>query len=69
MIYHPLENKVTKFIKIIAFWSSILGMLWLFVLIFHDDVKIPQSEVVVKVDIKNRVNICLPEEEDFAKDK
>ncbi len=65
MIYHPLENKVTKFIKIIAFWSSILAMFWLFVLIFHDDVKIPQREVVVKVDIKNRVNICLPEEEDF----
>ena len=67
MIYHPLENKVTKFIKIIAFWSSILAMFWLFVLIFHDDVKIPQREVVVKVDIKNRVNICLPEEESFKK--
>lgn len=67
MIYHPLENKVTKFIKIIAFWSSILAMFWLFVLIFHDDVKIPQREVVVKVDIKNRVNICLLEEESFKK--
>lgn len=63
MIYHPQESKVTKFIKIAAFWISMLAMLWLVILIFHDDVQIPQREVTVKVDIKNRVNICLPEEE------
>ena len=63
MIYHPQESKVTKFIKIVAFWTSMLAMLWLVILIFHDDVQIPQKEVVVKVDVKNRINICLPEVE------
>lgn len=62
MIYHPQESKVTKFVKIIAFWSSLLAMLWLVILIFHDDVQVPQKEVVVNIDVKNRVNICLPEE-------
>ncbi len=64
MIYHPQESKVTKFIKIVAFWTSILGMLWLVILIFHDDVKVPQKEVVVNIDVKNHVNICLPESKD-----
>jgi len=64
MIYHPQESKVTKIIKVLAFWSSILGMLWLCVLVFHDDVQIPQKEVTLNVDVKNKVNICLPEDEE-----
>jgi hypothetical protein len=63
MIYHPQESKVTKIIKILAFWISILGMLWLCILIFHDDIKIPQNEVKLNISIKNKVNICLPEDE------
>lgn len=62
MIYHPLENKVTKFIKIVAFWASMLAMLWLVILIFHDDVQVPQHEITVRIDMKDRVNICVPEE-------
>ena len=63
MIYHPEESKVTKLVKILAFWGSMLAMLWLFVLIFHDDINIPQKEVTLKINIKNQVNICLPEDE------
>lgn len=64
MIYHPKEHKVTKFIKLLAFWASIFVMSWLIILMFHDDIKIPQKEITLKVNMKNRVNICLPENED-----
>lgn len=64
MIYHPRENKVTKIIKLVAFWMSLFAMFWLFILMFHDDIKIPQKSVTVKLDMKNRVNICLPEDDE-----
>jgi hypothetical protein len=64
MIYHPQESKVSKFVKILAFWGSMLCMLWLCIMVFHDDVKIPQKEVTLLIDMKNRVNICLPGEEE-----
>ncbi len=64
MIYHPQESNVIKFFKILAFWGSMLGMLWLCIMVFHDDIKIPQKEVTLVIDMKNRVNICLPEEKD-----
>ena len=70
MIYHPHESKFTKFIKIIAFWGSMFCMLWLCIMVFHDDVEIPQKEVTLNLDVKNRVNICLTEEENqWAKTK
>ncbi len=69
MIYHPRENKVTKIIKIFAFWSSILAMIWLFIMMFYDDVKIPQRQAVLKIDLKNKVNICSPEKDDLFKEK
>jgi len=65
MIYHPNESKFSKFIKITAFWISMLGMTWLFVLMFHDNIKIPQQQITLKVDISNSVNICLPEDEEL----
>ncbi len=64
MIYHPQESKVSKFVKILAFWGSMFCMLWLCIMIFHDDVKIPQKEITLLIDMTNRVNICLPAEED-----
>ncbi len=63
MIYHPNESRFSKIIKLIAFWISILGMSWLFILIFHDNIKIPQQQISLKIDIKNNVNICSPENE------
>lgn len=42
-----------------------LAMLWLVILIFHDDVEIPQKEITLKIDVKNKVNICLVDEEEF----
>jgi hypothetical protein len=67
MIYHPKEKKVTKIIKLLAFWSSLLLMLWFVILIFHDDVKIPQRDTAMKLNMKNKINICRPEKEDVSK--
>jgi hypothetical protein len=67
MIYHPKEKKVTKIIKLLAFWFSLLLMMWFVILIFHDDVKIPQRTTVMKLNMKNKINICRPEKEDVSK--
>lgn len=67
MIYHPKENKVTKILKLVAFWASLLVMTWFVILIFHDDVKIPQHDVVMKLNVKNKINICQPEKEEEGK--
>jgi hypothetical protein len=67
MIYHPEEKKVTKIIKLLAFWSSLLLMMWFVILIFHDDIKIPQQDTVIKLNMKNKINICQPEKEDVSK--
>ena len=64
MIYHPREHKITKITKFLAFWMSLFAMLWFVILIFHDDVKIPQREITLKIDIKNKVNICSSEDND-----
>jgi len=63
MIYHPREHKFIKMFKILAFWVSILLMLWFCILVFHDDVKIPQKEVNLKIDLTNKVNICRAKED------
>lgn len=68
MLSYPKENKVTRFIKLSAFWLSLLTMLWLFVLVFHDEIKIPKREIALKIDITNKVNICLPEDDEIFKE-
>jgi len=67
MIYHPKEKKVTKIIKLVAFWASLLLMMWFVILIFHDDVKIPQRDTVMKLNMKNKMNICQSEKEEVSK--
>ena len=44
-------------------WSSLFAMAALVFTLFRADFKVPQKTVTLKVDIKNRVNICLPESE------
>lgn len=63
MLYHPEENIVSKLIKIVAFGASLFVMIWLFLLVLFDDIKIPQKETTLAINIKNQVNICLPEDD------
>jgi hypothetical protein len=67
MFYSPYDTKFTLIIKHLAFWSSLLGMFALFVLLFNDNAKIPQKETVLKLDVKNQINICLPTDEKIFK--
>jgi hypothetical protein len=63
MLYHPKEHFLSKIIKIIAFGTSLFVMIWLFLLVLFDDIKIPQKEETLTVNLQNQINICLPEEE------
>lgn len=60
MLYHPNESKIAKLIKLSAFWLSLLAMLWLIFIAFNDDIKIVKTQKTIKLDLKNKVNICLP---------
>ena len=45
------------------FWTAFVFFFAMFlVLIRKNDIKIPQREIVLKVDIKDQINICLPDE-------
>ncbi len=63
MFYHPHDTKFTKITKHLTFWIGLFAMLALFIFLLLDDTNIPQKEQVVKIDINNNVNICLPEDE------
>lgn len=63
MIYHPEEHKIAKIVKFFAFWCSLFAMAWIFLAIFNADLNIPQREISLKLDVTNKVNICLPAEE------
>lgn len=62
MLYHPEEHIFSKITKLIAFGASLFVMMWLFSLVFFDDIKIPQEEITLKLNINNQVNICLPDD-------
>ncbi|OFW95423.1 MAG: hypothetical protein A2887_06845 [Alphaproteobacteria bacterium RIFCSPLOWO2_01_FULL_40_26] len=63
MLYHPFDNKFTILLKHLVFWAALFSMFALFVFLVFDDTKILQKEVILKIDIKDKVNICLPEDE------
>ncbi len=65
MFYLPNETRFTKITKHAVFWLSIAVMFAIFIMLFNDDAKIPRREIVMKVDIRNKVNVCLPEEDDI----
>lgn len=63
MFYHPNDNKFTIMLKHMIFWLVFFTMATSLVFVISDDVKVPQKEVVLKIDVKDKVNICLPEDE------
>lgn len=61
--YHRHESKMSIFIKCSLFWIGLILIVVTFISLSHkSDLKIPQREYTIKIDIKNRVNICLPDE-------
>lgn len=65
MFYHPNDNKFTLIIKHLTALLALVSMIALFVYVVLDEVKIPQKETTIIIDVKNKVNICLPEEGAF----
>ncbi len=62
MFYHPQDSKITIAIKHFAFWTALISMFVMFIFLLSDDAKILQKEVTLEIDVKNKVNICLPED-------
>jgi len=62
MLYHPKEHSFIKIVKLFAFWASLLMMFWIFIVIIRHDEKIAQKEVVIELELENKVNICYPDE-------
>jgi hypothetical protein len=67
MFYHPRDKKAIIIAKHALFWTSLCAMFGLFLFVFLDEVNVPQRVTTIKVDIKNKVNICLPEDEKIFK--
>jgi len=64
MFYHRRESKLSIFIKYSLFWSGLIFMIVItFLMVGKNDIKIPQRDVMLKVDIKDKINICLPDEQ------
>lgn len=68
MLYHPNDNSFTIITRRIIFWTSLVIMSVAFLFLFNSDAKIPQKEVVLSIDIKNKINICLPDKLDDDKE-
>ena len=64
MFYHPNDNKATIIAKYFCFFVVFLSIIGIVGMIFVNNVKMPQKEMVLKIDINNKVNICLPEEKE-----
>lgn len=60
MFYKLQKN---KFIKLTLFWSIIALLLMIFTFLAKYEIKPRKREVEIKIDIKNKINICIPEEE------
>jgi hypothetical protein len=60
-------HKVIAAVRYLAFWGGLFVMFALFIVLINDGLKIPQREVAIKIDVTNKVNICVSEDEDFAK--
>jgi len=56
-------NKFIAIVRLIAFWGGLFAMFALFIVLVNDDLKIPQKTVTVKLDVRNKINICLPEDD------
>ena len=63
MFYRKKDSKSSIIIKYFLFWSVIsLIMLVFFLLINKNDITIPQHDITFNINIKNKINICLPDE-------
>lgn len=68
MSFEPNENRVLAAMQYVLLWVSLFLMFAFFILMFRADFQVPQKTTLLKIDIKNKVNICLPDDPEYLKD-
>ncbi len=59
--YHDIMLlNLLKYLVMLALFALFLAV---FLYLAKSNYKIPQSEILVKIDLKNKINLCLPQEE------
>ncbi len=61
MLYNIHDNTFSRTFKQLVFWLSLLAMLGLVAFLFKDEIKLPQHRITLVVDLKNKINICTPD--------
>lgn len=59
------DSKFAAAIRLISFWIGLVAMFALFIILVNDDLKISQREIILKVDVANKINICLAEDDEI----
>lgn len=63
--HHGSEAHYSKTFKHFLLWLSVFFMAIITFLLFKkNDIKIPQKTVSIAIDIKDKINICLPDEQE-----
>lgn len=62
MFQSPRGNKITEATKHLVFFASLAMIIVVLIFLIRDEAKIPQREIVLKIDLSNRINVCEPKE-------
>ncbi len=63
MFHNPYDSTVIKIIKHFLFWVSLSCMIYFGLYLLTTDFTLPKRKITVELDIKNKINVCLPEAE------
>lgn len=61
MLYNIHDTKFSRLLKQLVFWLSLAAMIGLFVFMIQNEVNLPQRQISLEIDLKNKVNICSPD--------
>lgn len=60
-----LSRKASFIIKSFSLMAILTIIAIIAIAAYYDDLKTSQKQIILDVEIKNKVNICLPEDEEF----
>ncbi len=69
MLYNLHDTGFLKTLKQLIFWLSLTAMFGLFIFLLQNEIKLPQRHITLEIDIKNKVNICSPDDPKDLKQK
>lgn len=69
MLYNIHDTNFSKIVKQLVFWLSLSAMIGLFVFLLKNEIKLPQRQITLEIDLKNKVNVCLPDDPKDLKQK